>query len=185
MNDKRQASSVLFGDELKYMIPCIKTTQPLLVLGGTDANGVQAGIPIDSAILSRHIMLLGGIGTGKTNAFFQIVSQLNNKMSQDDVMVIFDTKGDFYKEFYTDGDVVISNDEFATGYDGLDYWNIFNEIETGEHMLESVIEISKSLFAEQCKKTNQIFFPNAAKDIFMACLLFLRKAEQIKISLVI
>lgn len=171
MNDKRQASSVLFGDELKYMIPCIKTTQPLLVLGGTDANGVQAGIPIDSAILSRHIMLLGGIGTGKTNAFFQIVSQLNNKMSQDDVMVIFDTKGDFYKEFYTDGDVVISNDEFATGYDGLDYWNIFNEIETGEHMLESVIEISKSLFAEQCKKTNQIFFPNAAKDIFMACLL--------------
>ncbi|MCI6244717.1 MAG: type IV secretion system DNA-binding domain-containing protein [Eubacterium sp.] len=171
MNDKRQSSSVLFGDELKYMIPCIKTNQPLLVLGGTDANGVQAGIPIDSAILSRHIMLLGGIGTGKTNAFFQIVNQLNNKMSQDDVMVIFDTKGDFYKEFYTDGDVVISNDKFATGYDGLDYWNIFNEIETGEHLIESVIEISKSLFAEQCKKTNQIFFPNAAKDIFMACLL--------------
>lgn len=91
-------------------------------------------------------------------------------------MIIFDTKGDFYNEFYKKGDIVISNDSTATGEDSLDYWNIFNEIEYGEHMVESVIEISKSLFAEQCNKTNQIFFPNAAKDIFMACLLHFIRA---------
>jgi len=34
--------------------------------------------------------------------------------------------------------------------------------------MEGIIEISKSLFAEACEKTNQIFFPNAARDLFMA-----------------
>ena len=110
--------------------------------------------------------MLGGIGTGKTNAFFQIVNQLGGKLTDEDVMIIFDTKGDFYHEFYTPGDIVISNDSTATGSGELDYWNIFNEIEPGEHMLESVIEISKSLFAEQCKNTNQIFFPECGEGYF-------------------
>ena len=44
-------------------------------------------------------MLIGGIGTGKTNAFFQMLGQLNESLTQDDVMIIFDTKGDFTMEF--------------------------------------------------------------------------------------
>lgn len=169
--NKNQRSSVLFGDELSMVIPPIRTNHPVCVLRGQDSRGSRAFIPFDASLLSRHIMLLGGIGTGKTNAFFQIVSQINKNITPDDVMIIFDTKGDFYKEFYAPGDVVISNDRNATGPERLDYWNIFNEIDYGENMMESIIEISKSLFAEQIKKTNQIFFPNAAKDLFMACLL--------------
>lgn len=169
--NKNQRSSVLFGDELSMEIPPIRTNHPICVLRGQDGRGLRAFIPFDASLLSRHIMLLGGIGTGKTNAFFQIVSQINKNITPDDVMIIFDTKGDFYKEFYAPGDVVISNDRNATGPERLDYWNIFNEIDYGENMMESIIEISKSLFAEQIKKTNQIFFPNAAKDLFMACLL--------------
>lgn len=175
MNENSRSFSVLFGDSLNKKVPVIQladsTKMPDVILNGTDGFGNFARFPIDSNILSKHIMLLGGIGTGKTNAFFQIVNQLGGKLTDEDVMIIFDTKGDFYHEFYTPGDIVISNDSTATGSGELDYWNIFNEIEPGEHMLESVIEISKSLFAEQCKNTNQIFFPNAAKDIFMACVL--------------
>lgn len=176
MNRNGREMSVLFGDELQNIIPSIKTNKPQVVLNGTDGNGTSVAIPLDSNILSKHIMLLGGIGTGKTNAFFQIINQLNRNMTSDDVMIIFDTKGDFYKEFYQHGDIVISNDNTATDGNGCNYWNIFNEIEPGEHLMESIIEISKSLFAEQCKNTNQIFFPNAAKDIFMACLLHFFRA---------
>ena len=124
-------------------------------------------------------MLLGGIGTGKTNAFFQMISQIKDKLTKDDVMLIFDTKGDFYKEFYQPGDVVISNDDTAVGPDGkADYWNIFNEVASGEHQYASVMEISKSLFKEACEKTSQVFFPNAARDIFMSTMLhFLRYSE--------
>lgn len=178
MGRNGKETSVLFGDELQKIIPPLKTNEPQVIISGKDGNGASVAIPLDSNIFSKHIMLLGGIGTGKTNAFFHIINQLNNNLTSDDIMIIFDTKGDFYKEFYQPGDIVISNDDTAKGGRQLDYWNIFNEIDSGEHMLESVIEISKSLFADQCKNTNQIFFPNAAKDIFMACLLhFLRSVE--------
>lgn len=175
----RQQSVVLFGDSLNYSMPQVATKEPICVLKGVDKHNQNAFIPFDADKLSKHIMLLGGIGTGKTNAFYQIISHVTKRLTQEDVMIIFDTKGDFYKEFYQPGDIVISNDETATGADGKDYWNIFNEIEDGEHQLESVIEISKALFAEACEKTNQVFFPNAAKDLFMACLIeFVHSADE-------
>ena len=68
--------SVLFGDELQNIIPRIKTNDPHVVLKGKDGNGTVVSIPIDDNLLSKHIMFLGGIGTGKTNAFFHIISQI-------------------------------------------------------------------------------------------------------------
>ena len=115
-------------------------------------------------------MFLGGIGTGKTNAFNQIITQLRQTVTVEDVMIIFDTKGDFYHEFYQPGDVVISNDETAAGVDGDDYWNIFNEIEPDEHMEDNIVEIARTLFHQKLENTNQPFFPNAAKDLFAAIL---------------
>jgi len=137
---------------------------------GSCTNNNDIHVPLDADLLSRHIMFLGGIGTGKTNAFNQIVRQLRNCMTSEDVMIIFDTKGDFYKSFYRPGDVVISNDDTATGADRVDYWNVFNEIETDEHMEENIVEISKSLFHQKIEKTNQPFFPSAAKDLFAGVL---------------
>ena len=174
--DRSQQDSVLFGNELKQEAPHIIEENPVLFFKGKDNQGIHREIPISNSVLSRHFMLLGGIGTGKTNAFFQIVSQIKDNLSKDDVMIIFDTKGDFYKEFYRPGDIVISNDETAVGPNGTpDYWNIFNEVADGEQQYASVMEIAKSLFKEACEKTNQVFFPNAARDIFMSTMLhFLR-----------
>ena len=126
-------------------------------------DGSSAGqvINLDENLLSRHIMLLGGIGTGKTNTINQLLNQLLNNLTTEDIVIIFDTKGDFYREFYSPGDVVISNDGTATGPNGPDYWNIYNEIEHDEHMEENIIEIANALFREKIEKTNQPFFPNA------------------------
>ncbi|MDO5133054.1 MAG: type IV secretion system DNA-binding domain-containing protein [Eubacteriales bacterium] len=165
---------MIYGDALKYDVPVIKG-KPALYLRGKDGEGRAVSVPVTGDLLSKHILLLGGIGTGKTNAFFQMIDQLQYSLTQDDIMVIFDTKGDFLKEFYRPGDVVISNDDQACGPDGnTNYWNIFNEINE-DFEYESILEISKSLFADACKKTNQIFFPNAAKDVFMACMLHFRR----------
>ncbi len=49
-------------------------------------------------------------------------------MDNDDVMIIFDTKGDYYEKFYRPGDIVISNDKRATGKNNVDYWNLFKEV---------------------------------------------------------
>lgn len=178
--ERSQRDSVLFGNELKQMAPEIKDDSPVMFFKGKDNQGIHRNIPISNSVFSRHFMLIGGIGTGKTNAFFQMLSQINNTLTQDDIMIIFDTKGDFYKEFYKPGDVVISNDGTAIGPDGKpDYWNIFNEVAEGDQQYASVLEIAKSLFKEACEKTNQVFFPNAARDIFMSVMLhFLRYSEK-------
>lgn len=167
---RRQKAEVLFGDTLYRSPSTVIAHAPVCAFqGGTHS------IPMDTTTLSKHLLMIGGIGTGKTNAMFQAVSQIKKQLTERDVMVIFDTKGDFYKEFYRDGDVVISNDATATGGSGADYWNIFEEIEDNEHVMENVIEISKSIFSEACENTNQPFFPNAARDIFMAILVDMKR----------
>ncbi len=164
---------VFDGNSLSSQVVFYQTENPRCAFLGEGNN-----IPIDADLLSKHMLFLGGIGTGKTNALNQIIAQTKMNMTENDVMVIFDTKGDFYKKFYKQGDIVISNDNTACGVDGEDYWNLFNEIETDEHMEENIIEISKALFSEKIEKTNQPFFPNAAKDIFSAIVThFMRRPE--------
>lgn len=134
-------------------------------------------VPLNDDWLSRHLLFLGGIGTGKTNAIFQLIAQLRRSMTNQDVMLIFDTKGDFYQEFYRQGDTVISNDTKATGPTGPDYWNIFHEVGQGESVEANIIEIARTLFFEKTQRSNQPFFPNAARDLFTAILLHFTRSN--------
>ena len=145
---------VFDGNELSQNPLLYPTQNPRCAFIGLDPNGRDIYVPLDAELLSRHMVLLGGIGTGKTNTFNQLISQLRNTMTQEDIMIIFDTKGDFYNTFYRPGDIVISNDHSATGPNGVDYWNIFNEIEHDDHMEENIVEIAKSLFHQKLEKTN-------------------------------
>lgn len=171
-NDNIRMSKVLFGNELhREDIPALNVDTPYITLNGKDGAGNPAKIPFSEGTLGRHIMLIGGIGTGKTNAINQVLAQIREVIQEDSVAVVFDTKGDFLNTFYEPGDVVISNDEHAVDSLGRqNYWNIFEEIQTGPQMMESIIEISHALFKEACERTNQPFFPNAARDIFAAVL---------------
>ena len=74
---------------------------------------------------------------------------------------------------------MISNDDTATGSNGADYWNIFNEIENGDRSEEHTIEIAKTLFSKRLENTTQPFFPNAAKDLLAAILThYVRSSER-------
>lgn len=172
---------VFEGNELKPNPPGMSATGARCRLLGTDSSGRDVVVPLDDNLFSQHMLFLGSIGTGKTNGIFQIISQLRSSITSNDVMIIFDTKGDFYNAFYRKGDIVISNDEKATGENHKDYWNIFNEIELDESMEENIIEIARTLFYEKSQKSNQPFFPNAARDLFTGILMhFCRNAGQLK-----
>jgi type IV secretory pathway TraG/TraD family ATPase VirD4 len=175
-----QKIEVFDGDRLHKSYTAVPAEKARCVFWGKNK---EIAIPLTDEMLSRHIMFLGGIGTGKTNAFFQVIGQLRNSLTENDVMIIFDTKGDFYNEFYRQGDVVISNDNNAAGPNGINFWNIFGEIEPGAHMEESIVEIAKTLFYEKVKNSSQPFFPNAAKDLFSALLLHARRTDTIKENL--
>lgn len=151
--------------------PNAKNPKPINIsFYGTNGTGTQDSFVLNEKLLSQHLLLVGGIGSGKTNTFNHIMNSISPQLGPQDVMIVFDTKGDFYKEFYRLGDIVISNDNTACGATGVDYWNIINEVEDDEHLEENVMEIASALFAERLKSGNDPFFPNAAKDIVTAAL---------------
>lgn len=123
---------------------------------------------ITEEMLSKHILLVGGTGSGKTNLFYHIVKQVKNKLTKDDVMLIFDSKGDFHKMFFSSGDTIIGNS--AQYRQMSDKWSIYEEIISDGRdkisITQNTQEICKSLFAERIEKnSNNPFFPNAARDL--------------------
>lgn len=152
--------------------PSASCPRPInITFNGKNGDNLPDKFILTEKLLSQHLMLIGGIGSGKTNTFNQILQNIVPQLSAKDVMIIFDTKGDFYKEFYKPGDIVISNDATACGSSGADYWNLINEIDGSIGLKEDVIEIANALFADKLKKAgDNAFFPQAAKDIMSAVL---------------
>lgn len=181
MNISQTIVKVCEGQELRMKVPAAAHTvqqpsaqcqRPInIIFTGKNGEGISDKFVLTEKLLSQHLMLIGGIGSGKTNTFNQILQNIVPQLSSRDVMIIFDTKGDFYKEFYRPGDIVISNDGTACGSNGPDYWNIINELDSSIGLKEDVIEISNALFADKLKKSGEnSFFPQAAKDIISAVL---------------
>ena len=173
------SQEVFSGNRLFDMCQYVENN-PYFYLVGNDVQGRPMNIPVGEQMLSRHMLLLGGIGTGKSNAFNFLIRNVRANLTDRDVVVIFDTKGDFYHEFYRPGDVVISNDARADGGSGPDYWNLFGEVTIDDRVEENILEIAKSFFAEKLEHTTQPFFPNAAKDLFSALLLHMVRSEQFR-----
>ena len=89
----------IFGDKLASNCSH-REAAPYYIMPGKNQNGDNIAIPIGESILSRHMLFLGGIGTGKTNAMNLFIRNTRRTLSENDTVVIFDTKGDYYREFY-------------------------------------------------------------------------------------
>ena len=164
-------TSILHGSQLKSnTIPVI--TDGKITVPGRYNNRLH-NLALSDDILSKHLMLIGGTGCGKTNTFYHMVSALKRQMTNDDVMVIFDTKGDFYQKFYdSKKDVVIGNSRIYRSKS--ESWNIFKEITVNGYneanMPELYLysrEIAKAFF-EGKKSDSQPFFVNAATEVLTA-----------------
>ena len=97
---------VIYGNSISPFVP-VPPQGAKFALIGTNRAGQPIAWPIDEGTLSKHMVLLGAIGMGKSNAMNNIVRSIRSTMTQNDVMLIFDTKGDYYKEFYRPGDIVL------------------------------------------------------------------------------
>ena len=135
------------------------------------ARGVEH-IYLTEKELSKHVLALGGIGSGKTNLIDLLVSQIVSSLTPDDVVVIFDTKGDFLKKFGKPGDIVFGNlTSLPSGIESAK-WNIYRDIMIDdEHINENLLEVCKTLFLERSLHNNNPFFPNAARDLLYGVML--------------
>lgn len=157
----------------KLSIPSEATRAKISLLG------TEYDIPLTEEVLSKHILFSGAIGSGKTTAMNGLLDTIIRTMNTDDVMIVFDSKGDFRKRFYRPGrDAIIS----CTGETTVK-WNMFREIEVdGPEKIESNLsELVNSLFDEKIKRSNAPFFPMAAKDILFGIMMYIyRKTEKVE-----
>lgn len=140
--------------------------KPVMLFPGCRLNG-RRDFGVDEGILSRHILLLGGSGCGKTKSICYVLENLRKQMGKEDISIVFDTKGEFYDLFSKEGDVVIGN---SMRFRAVSHtWNIFDEILADgwddENIAENAREIAAALFHGRGSST-QPFFCNAARDIF-------------------
>jgi type IV secretory pathway TraG/TraD family ATPase VirD4 len=136
--------------------------------------------------LARGMLLLGAAGTGKTNVNMMLVSRILQILNENDVLFVFDTKGDYLEEFAgrIPGNMlrVIGSDEIFE--DITYYWNIFMEIMprdvNGKLVYNSkcdmaALEISAQLFAGMESDTQPVF-PMMAQQILATLLVdYMRK----------
>lgn len=165
--------SVIHGDDVTQNdMPQIVASPGCVSIPGSFHNH-KTLLQIDQDTLSKHILLIGGTGCGKTNVFYFFVDQLKKSMTKNDVMVIFDTKGDYYDRFYSPGDVVIAN---TSKYDDISSnWNVYREIAingwNNRDIINNTYEITRSFFKEATEKTQQVFFASAARDLLSAIII--------------
>lgn len=146
-------------------------------------DGRPAAFGLTEDHFNKHLLLVGSTGCGKTTTFINIVNQLQRRMTRDDVMIIFDTKGDFAKSVQVSGEkLFLANTEPYRAVSKK--WNVFRDILFGNNVedpaqfndelaVSYTQEICRSLFCEREKNSNNPFFPNAARDLLAALIIFL------------
>ncbi len=136
-----------------------------------DQNDPNIWFSMNDDQLEKHVLLLGGPGSGKTNVIKMMVDHLRFQACPDDVFVIFDTKGDYLERFYQEGDYVIANGRDLRRHPGYRSWNIYEELDAAGTGWElDAKEIASSLFADR-KNEHSPFFSNAAQDLFASLLI--------------
>lgn len=169
---------LLFGNGLQDGYQKIEEGYSVIYYDQLEPDNIY--FTLTPSVLSRHILLLGGAGCGKTTAINLTLEQLKRNSTDNDVFIIFDTKEDYYKDFHSESDYVIGNGK--TSRDISQRWNIFDEVlADGDDPSDYEVnarEIAAALF-EGRGSTSQPFFSNAARDIFAKTIIyFIRRAKE-------
>lgn len=173
-----EKTKVIFGNQLETQVQIEYADANVLY---EDRDNPNSYFTLTPKIMSRHILLLGGAGSGKTNVFNLTVEQLRDEDNDNtnDIFIVFDTKGDFYKNFGMSGDIVLGNSKEYRNISAR--WNIFEDVladgDNPEDYELNAREIAASLFQGR-GSASQPFFSNAARDIFAHVIIyFIRRAK--------
>lgn len=170
--------TILQGAELSSSLPAL----PVNMEDGTIIHGKWGNISLSDYILSHSTLFMGMSGCGKTTAMMQMTKRFLEQLSDDGIVLVFDSKKDYMKRFFDPNNpkhIVVSSS--PADLDISYSWNIFHELLAHEGNYDDYSEIlaselSSSLFS--ClKDSSQPFFPLTAADIFAKILIaFIRNA---------
>lgn len=169
--------NTIYGESLSANRPPQLASNDVMRFSGVFQNKASI-FGMNEDHLSKHTILIGSTGCGKTTLMNKMIEQTLKKLTANDVVIIFDSKGDYYSRFgKTPGSQVIGNSKPYLNRSLR--WNIFKEIlfeaTSDRDIVMNAQEIAKILFADREKRTNNPFFPNAARDLFASLLIFLTR----------
>ena len=152
-----------FNEEI-YMVPNLKSDHTMAYLSGRDIFGTPIkNIPLND----MNLLVVGAPNMGKTVAIRKVMKQtITNPNS---THIIFDPKGEFYREFYREGkDYVLSLFDIPGIHSNV-RWNLMQDAAKDINHPETAIrEIVKSICKEAVDKSHNPFFPKAAESLITA-----------------
>jgi len=157
MSDKHIRGSKLIEDhELRKKV--MKDTN--------EKNSITIGkIPIPASAETRHFLVVGRPGTGKTTLLNQVLEKIRQRKQK---AIIHDFKGDYLSNFYDPATDVIFNPLDVRCVN----WCLFSEIE----MQPDIDSIATSMIPESFREDK--FWIDAARDVFSAILYYLKVTKQ-------
>lgn len=154
----------MFFNEEVYKVPMdMQVSKPMAFLSGNDIFGNTINhVPLND----MHLLVLGAPGMGKTVQIRKILSQ--TVQDSNSTHIIFDPKGEFYREFYREGeDYVLSLFDVA-GIRSNVKWNLMMDVANNPHPETAIREISKAICKEAVETSQNPFFPESAESLISA-----------------
>jgi type IV secretory pathway TraG/TraD family ATPase VirD4 len=166
--------TILKGLQIAKDIP-YRDPDAFLSLVGADGNGKNAFLPIGDMLLSRHILLLGGPGTGKSNMMRHLIRNLRANLTDADMMLVLDPTGEHTGQFCQAGDIVFADDQRASDGTGEAQWNLFAELMDDSRLIEEASALCDTLFAERIRTAPDAYTATAARDLTLALIVYLMR----------
>ena len=164
--------TILKGLQITKDIP-YRVPDAFISLVGVDGNGKKAFMPIGDALLSRHILLLGSPGTGKSNMMHHLMRNLRVNLTDADVLLVFDPTGEYCAQLCQTGDVVFADDQRASDGNGEAQWNLFYELLDETRVLEDASALCDILFEDRIQNAPDAYSASAARDLMLSLIVYL------------
>lgn len=164
--------TILKGLQIARDIP-YRDPDAFLSLVGADGNGKNAYLPVGDSLLSRHLLMLGSPGTGKSNMMCHLLRNLRVNLTAEDVLVVFDPTGEYCAHFQQAGDIVFADDPRASDGSGEGCWNLFEELADERRALEDASALCDMLFSERIRTAPDAYAVTAARDLLLALIVYL------------